>query len=341
MATLREIADRASVSVATASRVLNGSGVGHPVSPAVSEIVNAVAAELGYTPSAPARALREQRSRIIGVIVSDILDPYFGEMTRAIEIEAGRLGYATVVANASRDAEQERAKFALLREHQASGIIFCGSDIEGSPGTAELAREVTAAVRQGTRVVALAPRGFESTQIVVDNRRTAQDLTSHLLALGHREIVFVGGIPGLTAAEQRIRGYVDVVREAGLVPRVIGLEGLTQEAGQRAMAGLIDAGRMPDAVLCSNDEVAIGTLAALWAARLHAPEDISVAGIGGTRVGRLFDLTTMQLPLAELGTLATAYIAAPSPAALVPDTPHSVLRHGATSAPAHRDRAEG
>lgn len=308
MATLKEIADLASVSVATASRALNGSAVGHPVSEAVQARVRSAAAQLGYTPSAPARALRARRTSIVGVITSDILDPYFGELARSIEIEAGRLGFVLIVANTDRDPGQERLKFELLREHRAAGIVFCGSDIDGAPGTARLAREVDAAVAQGTRVVALAPRHFAADRIVVDNVAAGGRLTEHLLDLGHRDIAFIGDLPGLASIGLRIDGYTAAITAAGGAPRVLGRGGLTQESGRSAMGELLAGSRAPDAVVCANDEVAVGVVAGLWNAGLHAPETLSVAGIGGTRVGEQFGLTTMSLELGELGMVATRYI---------------------------------
>ena len=332
MATLRDVAEQASVSVSTASRVLNGSKPNHPVSSDVRAAVRAAAESLGYMPSAAAQALQQQRSKIIGVIVSDILDPYFAEMTRGIEIEASRHGFVTVLANANRDPEQECAKFRVLREHQASGIVFCGSDIDGAPGTARLAREVTAAARQGTNVIALAPRGFDATKIVVDNATTAYDLTHYLLSLGHRDIAFVGGIPGLTAAEQRIVGYKRAMIETGSTPRQAIENGMSQESGQDAMAQLVAGPQLPDAVLCTNDEVALGALAHLWRCGLRVPDDVSVAGIGGTRAATTFDMTTMTLPLMDLGRLAARHIAVTKTENIAPIAPPCTLRVGTTTA---------
>lgn len=338
MATLRDVADLASVSIATASRVLNGSGPNHPVSTDVQASVRAAAATLGYMPSAAARTLKNQRSKIIGVIASDILDPYFAELTRGIEIEAARSGQVTVVANANRDPDQERTRFRALREHLAQGIIFCGSDIEGAPGTVQLAREVNAAVRAGTRVVALAPRGFTSTSIVIDNAASAAQLTAYLLSLGHRKIVFVGGLPGLTAAEQRISGYRSAMFTAGAAPRVAGITGMSQESGKAAMAEIVAGKDLPEAIICTNDEVAVGVLAYLWTNGYRIPEDISVAGIGGTKVGRVFGLTTMTLPLIDLGTLAARFIASPDAQPEIPAPPKFTLRPGSTTRPADRTR---
>ncbi|WP_051580918.1 LacI family DNA-binding transcriptional regulator [Pseudonocardia acaciae] len=328
MSTLREVAEAASVSVATASRVLNGSD--HPVSATVRQAVQAAAERLGYAPSAAAQALKHRRARIIGVIVSDVLDPYFAEVARGIEVEAARHGHVTVLANANRDAEEEREKFQVLREHRASGIVFCGSDIDGSPGTARLAKEVNFAVREGTRVVTLAPRGFDATKIIVDNELAGYEVTRHLLALGHREVTCLGRIPGLTATERRIAGYRRALGESGLGAAVAETDGLSQESGKAAMSRLIESGGLPDAVVCVNDEVAVGALAALWEHRLRAPDDVSIAGIGGTRAAAIFGLTAVTLPLAELGGLAARYIA--TEATTAPAPPPAVLTPGRTAA---------
>ena len=337
MATLRQISELASVSVTTASRVLNGSAGNHPVSADIVTRVRAAATTLGYTPSAPARTLKTQRSNIIGVIASDILDTYFAEIARGVETEAARLGYVTVIANANRDPFQENRKFHVLREHQASGIVFCGSEVAGAPGTGELAHDVNQAVGSGTCVVSLAPRTFDSTQIVVDNAATARELTAYILSLGHRRIAYVGGIPRLTASEQRVRGYRDAITKADAEARVEGLSGMSQAAGKKAMRTIIESGQIPDAVICTNDEVAIGVLAQLWASDLRVPDDISVAGIGGTRGGAIFDLTTMTLPLAQLGATAARHIANHRETVEVPEVPAYELVVGGTTAPArHR-----
>lgn len=329
MSNLKQVADLAKVSVATASRVLNGSS--HPVSGDVRERVRAAATQLSYMPSAAAQALKHKRTRIIGVIASDILDPYFAEMTRGIEIEAAKHGFVTVLANANRDANEERNKFQALREHRASGIIFCGSGIDQAPGSADLMREVNQAIAEGTQVVTLAPRDFDSTAVVIDNEATAYELTCYLLSLGHRRIVFLGGIPGLTAAEQRIVGYRRAMAEHGLPDVVTGVEGMSQGAGKHAMRVLLADGNQPEAVVCSNDEVAIGALAQLWASGIRVPEDVSVAGIGGTQGGDTFELTTMALPLLELGASAARFITEAKAPAQTPATPPYRLRVGRTT----------
>lgn len=309
MAGLTDVARLAGVSVATASRVLNGSS--HPVSADVRRRVSEAAARLGYTPSAAAQSLKSKKSKIVGVIVGDIVDPYFAEMTTGIETVASASGYVTVVANGNRDPEQELRQFQALREHRAAGIIFCGSDMVGSPQLKSLTREVDDAVAGGAHVVALAPRGFDGAKLVIDNEAAGRELTEYLLSLGHRRIVYIGGMPGLVAAELRAKGYRIAMEDFSCQPAVCGQVGMDQRAGQEAVISLLGSSAPIDAFICVNDEVAIGAMAALWKARVRVPDDVSVAGIGGTRGGEVFGLTTMKLPLAELGALAAKTIIDP------------------------------
>jgi len=187
-------------------------------------------------------------------------------------------------------------------------------------------------VRSGTRVVALAPRGFDSTKIIIDNDAASYELTRYMLSLGHRSIAFIGGMPGLTAVEQRVVGYRRAMYEAHALPHVVGGTGMRQESGRDAMAQLVSSGQLPQAIVCANDEVAVGVLAYLWTSGYKTPDDVSVAGIGGTRGGAVFGLTTMTLPLVELGGLAAGYIANAADSPPVPEAPRFELSLGVTTA---------
>lgn len=337
MSTLHDVADAAGVSIATASRVLNGSTSKHPVSKATREAVEHAARRLNYTVSATARALKQRRSKLIGVIVGDILDPYFGTLARSIEIEAAQHGYVTVVANANRDAAQERSRFRALREHQASGIIFCGSEVMGVAGGGDLLDDVNVAVRDGAQIIALSHRSFECTAVMLDDRYAGRELTSYLISLGHQDIAFLPGIKELYSSVQRFQGYREALLRAGLKVRGGTAMGMSQDAGRDAMAMLLNSGPLPDAVVCSNDEIAVGSISALWSAGLRVPEDVNVACIGGTLVGQTFDVTSMTLPLNELGTLAARRIALPKTE--LPEVVRPELIIGATTAPRNEPEA--
>lgn len=329
MSGLREVAVAAGVSVATASRALNDSP--HRVSSRTRERVRRAAERLGYRPSATARALRERRSRIIGVLVADVLDPYFGEIARSLEVEASAAGYVSILANSSRDPREERREFATLLEHNASGIVFCGSEMRGDPATKALNAEVDAAVAQGVRVVALAPRGFHAAKLVVDNEATGYELSRYLFSIGHRTVAFLGGLPGMASSEQRAAGYRRAAHEAGARPLVAGMSGMSHTSGKRATAALLDGRRRPTALVCTNDEVAIGAIAELWERGLRVPEDLSIATVGGTAATDVFDLTTIRLPRAELGRLAARYIVREEEA--LPEVPGWSLHVGRTTGP--------
>src|SRR5215210_5136751 len=160
MASLADISRRAGTSVATASRVLNGST--HPVSEQTRARVLQAAADLGYAPSALAQALVTRSSRIIGVIVGDIVDPYFAEIARGVEEVAAGLGYLTMVCSAELGTAAELGHLRQLRDYHAAGIVFAGSGRRDDPGADELAAAVAEAGARGAVVVALAQRDFDA-----------------------------------------------------------------------------------------------------------------------------------------------------------------------------------
>jgi LacI family transcriptional regulator len=303
MASLADISRRAGVSIATASRVLNGSS--HPVSDATRDRVLAAADELGYRPSELARALVKRTSRIVGVIVGDIVDPYFAEIARGVEDVAARVGHLTMVCNADRRPAAELAHLGVLRDYHAAGVVFAGSGYEQVAEAAALREAVIELQAAGSIVVALATRDLDCPSVLVDNRGAARDATEHLLELGHRRIAFVEGPAGLHTSVHRLEGFEAAIAAAGAEGvRVPG--GFEFEAGAAAAEVLMED--LPDAVLGVNDEVAIGLLTGLRRGGVDVPGRISVAGIDDTRPARLVDLTSISLPLHELGEMAARVI---------------------------------
>lgn len=315
MATLHDVARLAEVSIATASRVLSDRPHGRPVSPKTREAVEQAAHALDYRPSAAARALKTGRSRLIGIIASDFLDTYYGEMASGIELGALRSGFVPMLATAKREPLEERSRLRMMREQDAAGVVFCGSPIKGATREKELAAEVEEAVRSGIRVVSLAPRGFGSLELIIDNEDTGYAITREFLRAGHQSIAFLAGTPGLASAEARARGYLRAMEEAGLPPQLTGRTGMTHEDGRIAARESM-AGRVrPSALVATNDELALGALAELWALGFDVPSDVSVGCVGGTRMTRAFEMTHLALPLVELGEIAAAYVTADTPPA--------------------------
>jgi LacI family transcriptional regulator len=301
-----DVSRRAGVSTATASRVLNGSA--HPVSATTRERVMEAARDLGYSPSALARALVTRRTRIIGVIVGDVVDPYFAEITRGVEDVAGRAGYLTIVCNADRRPAVERQYLNVLRDYNAEGAVFAGSGLVSNDEP--LCESVGLARRQGMHVVALAPRSFEGGSVTVDNRAAAYDIVDHLASLGHRRIAFVAGPADLVSARQRLEGFHAALAAHSLAPGPLYEGDFSYAAGQAAALRLLAERPLPDAVACANDETAIGVLMGLRGAGVEVPAAISVAGIGDTRPGRFLELTTVSVPTYELGASAARRIIA-------------------------------
>ena len=309
MASLADISRRAGTSVATASRVLNGSS--HPVSEATRARVLQAAADLGYAPSALAQALVTRSSRIIGVIVNDIVDPYFAEIARGVEDVAGRMGYLVMVCNADHRPEVEIEYVRALRDYHAEGLVFAGSGAPGATAAnAELATQVEAARARGARVVALARRDFPAMHVGVDNVAAAYDVTDYVISLGHRRIAFVEGPRELYTSSERLSGFSAAMTAAGLPDDLRFDGGFDFESGVAAGRRLLACRPLPEAVVAANDEAAIGVLTALRHAEVDVPGQVSVAGIDDTRPARFVELTTVNLPLYDLGAVAARHILA-------------------------------
>jgi LacI family transcriptional regulator len=332
-ATLADVARQAKVSAATASRVLSGSS--YPVSGETRARVERAAAQLGYAPHALARALVTKQSRTIGVIVGDMIDPYFAEIASGVEECARRAGSLTIVCKADRSPERERAYLRLLRGHRAGGVVFAGGTFTDSPEIDALRTDVMRAVAEGMCVVDLGERGFADVPVVAaDNRAVLADITAFLVALGHRHIAFLDGPPGFSTSDLRREGYLSAMRGAKLDPAVIAGGGFDFESGRAAALRLL-AGTLPDAIVAFSDESALGVLMALRQAGVEVPGRVSVAGVDGTRDASLLDLTTVKLPMYELGA-AAARLVVEADGPLEPTRtifPHRVVSRGTTARP--------
>ena len=320
---------QAGVSIATASRVLNGSS--HPVADGTRERVLAAATELGYSPSALARALVTRRSRIIGVMVGDIVDAYFAEITRGVEDVAGRAGYMTIVCNADRRTQLEIEQLAVLTDYRAEGIIFAGSGHLDDPQRGELSAAVARASDRGIRVLALAVRDLDCPRIVADNRGAAYDITDYVLSLGHRRVAYISGPPGLYASRDRLDGFREAMTDAGADPDLVHDGDFSYEQGYAAALQMIAEAELPDAIIGSNDESAIGALAALRQARVEVPERVSVAGMTDTRLARFSDMTTVSVPMYQFGAAAARRIVGDESSPPETVLPHRVVPRSTTT----------
>ena len=292
----------------------------------------AAATEVSYAPSRLAQALVTRSSRIIGVIVGDIVDPYFAEIARGVEDVAATAGYMTIVCNADRRTERELAQLGLLSDYRAEGVVFAGGGYVDDPLGPALAAAVDRARERGMEVVAAAVREFDSACVRADDRSAARDLAAHLIGLGHRRIAFIKGPEGLYSSRDRFDGFRAAMTAAGL-PADLTYEGdFGYDKGFEATRGMIEQGRLPDAVIGANDATAIGALGALRAGNVPVPERVSVAGMTDTRLARFSDMTTVRLPIYEFGAAAARRIVGndaggPSETLL----PHEVVQRSTTA----------
>src|SRR5437870_1128963 len=211
MASIGEVARRAGVSITTVSRVLNPVSE-YPVAAATRRRVLAAAAALQYSPSALARALVTRRSRMVGVLLGDIADPYFAEIVRGIEDVARRSGYLVVVCNTSRDPGTERRYVTALRDYRADAIIFLGGDIFDAPTRRALERELLSLTSYGAVALAVAGDHADLPAIDIDHTAGAEEMVRYLIGLGHVRIGYISGPPTVSTARYRHQGGVEAMQ---------------------------------------------------------------------------------------------------------------------------------
>jgi LacI family transcriptional regulator len=303
VASISEVARRAGVSITTVSRVLNPVAA-YPVAPATRRRVLAAASALQYSPSALARALVTRRSRMIGVLLGDIVDPYFAEIVRGIEDVARRTGYLIVICNTARDPGTERRYVTVLREHRADAIIFLGGDIFDPSTRRALQRELESLPAYGAVALAVAGDHAELPAIDIDHAAGAREMVRYLVGLGHRRIGLVSGPLSVSTARYRRDGFVESMTAAGLASDLIEEADFAYAGGQAAGQRLLE--HAPTAIFAANDQMALGVLAACRNAGVVVPDAISVVGFGNTSSAEhaVPALTTVSMPRHQLGVEA-------------------------------------
>ncbi|MEU8568868.1 LacI family DNA-binding transcriptional regulator [Streptomyces pathocidini] len=316
--TLADVAARAQVSSATVSRVLSGN---YPVSEATRARVLRAVGELDYVLNGPASALAAATSDLVGILVNDIADPFFGIIASAVqsEIGGGQRGGSgeklAVVCNTGGSPERELTYLTLLQRQRAAAVVLTGGAAEGPEHAAAVTAKLGRLAAAGTRVVLCGrpPAGEEPASAAVtlafDNRGGAQRLTEHLLALGHRRIGYITGPADRTTTRHRLEGHRAALATAGLLA---GAEELTVHGSYDRASGY-DAAlelvrRRPDltAIAAANDTIALGVCAALRDRGLRIPQDVSVAGFDDLpfSADAVPALTTVRLPLQAAGARA-------------------------------------
>jgi LacI family transcriptional regulator len=305
MASITEVARRAGVSVATASRVV--SAADYPVSASARSRVLEAARELDYVPNALARGLLKSRVPVVAVIVHDITDPYFSEVVRGVEDAAATAGYLVITCSSERDAEREASYVRLLRSVRAAAVVFAGSGLDDPDSNAEIERHLDAMRADGAAVVHLSPYAGGEPEIGVDNAAGIAAMVAALVELGHREIAFLAGPSALFVARDRLAGYRRGLEAAGLPfdERLVVRTGFDRAGGALAVDVLRATGVPFTAIACANDLLALGALQRLAELGVDVPGHVSVAGFDDISTAALTapSLSTVRLPLREMGRL--------------------------------------
>lgn len=301
--TIRKLAQRAGVSAATVSRVLNHD-------PGVTEamrrrVLKAVERTEGRRAGLAPVALR-QRTGTLGLIVPDITNPFYAESAKIIIDACQGRGYHIILCNSENLPGLHREQAALLRRRRVEGIVF-GSVLLDDPETEALIASGFPCIQYNRRL-----RSGRGNYVVADNVHAGLEVTAHLLGLGHRRIGFIAGTPAASTAYERLAGYRAALGAAGIaVEEDLIREGRYQpQAAQRAAEALLKGPRPPTAVIGSNDAMALGILQAAGEVGIRVPDEVAVAGIDdiGIAAHHSIQLTTVSHHAAEMASLAATWM---------------------------------
>ena len=296
---IREIAKRARVSTATVSRAINRVPT---VNPQLARRVWNVIEELGYYPNTQARALVSGRSRIFGLIISDITNPFFPEIVQVFERIAVHNDYEILLSSTGNDPKHMQKAVRRLIERRVEGVAIMTFGMEESLLEDLKLRNVPLVF------VDVGPARPRVSNIRIDYQHGIRQAVQHLAALRHQEIAFISGPLRLKSAEARRRAFISSMNEIGLKanPEFVVEGNHTIEGGVELFGNILASGSRPTAVLCSNDLTAIGVMRRAYEEGIRIPKDLSVVGFDDIRLAQfvLPALTTVQMSQAELARIA-------------------------------------
>jgi LacI family transcriptional regulator len=292
---IHTVAQLANVSIATVSRTINHNA---SVNPKMANRVWEVIRELNYLPNTQARALVSGRSRLLGLIVSEITNPFFPELIQGFEDVAVEHGYEILIGSTNYDPERMKSCIRRMVERKAEGVAVMTFGIE-EPLLDQLADRKIPLV-----FVDVGPERPGISLLRVDYHHGIRQGVQHLAALGHRDIAFVTGPLSLHSAHSRLAAFQRAMQECGIVvdTRWIVEGDHTMEGGIAAAEKLLTGARLPTAVMCSNDMTAIGVLHKAYRAGLRVPDDLSIIGFDNIHITQMTipPLTTIQMSCFDL-----------------------------------------
>ncbi|WP_122943575.1 LacI family DNA-binding transcriptional regulator [Brachybacterium sp. EE-P12] len=312
---LSDVAKDAGVSLATASRVLNGSA--RVPGKEVAERVRAAADRLGYVPNAQAQALARSRSGLIGLVVHDIADPYFATIAREVQQQVFASQSQVLLTQTDRRIDTEVRALRSLIAQQVDALVLVGSHRYGTEDDTAISTLLEGFERNGGKVVGLGQSLGVGRTIVADDAGAAHELATALVVEGHRRFAVVEGIAGIPSAGSRTGGFIAALTEAGIEPELSIAADLTRDGGLEAAArvaehleGSAGAGSEPLCLFAPADVMALGALGELRRRGLDVPGRVAVAGFGGVVAAADANptLTTIELPLAQMAGRAVEWV---------------------------------
>ncbi|HEY4358730.1 MAG TPA: LacI family DNA-binding transcriptional regulator [Acidobacteriaceae bacterium] len=293
------MAAKAGVSIATVSRTINGN---NKVETLTARRVREAAKSLGYQPNTQARALVSGRSHMLGVMISDITNPFFPELIQSFEEIAVANGYEIMIGSTSHDPRLIEGVIDRMLQRNVEGVAVMTFGVEASVLDRLASRDVPLVF------IDVAPNAPGMAALSVDYRFGIEQAIQHLAVLGHRRIAFIAGPRTLQSAVLRENAFIEGTRQIGLKtpPEYIVRGTHTLEGGTKAMEELLRLPMPPTAVMCSNDMTAIGVLHAAADNGLRVPEDVSVIGFDDVHIARytIPPLTTIQMSCKTLAVSA-------------------------------------
>lgn len=299
MATIRDVAKLAEVSVSTVSRVLNKNGY---VNKETEQKVLQAIELLQYEPSAVARGLAGKKTRTMALILPDITNPFFPELARAVEDVARTYGYTVILCNSDDQGEKEKSYIEVLKKKYIDGILFASNTIGEDDLKRLKAKDIPLVVLDR------APSHLACSVVCSNNVEGAKMAVQHLLQMGCRKVGHIYGPQDLITAKERLIGYEDTVRNfewytpSLMVPGFFHMDG-----GQQAVTGLLDRHPDVDGIFVGNDLMAVGVLKGLHRMGIRVPDQVALCGFDGISITRMTEpeLSTIAQPIYDMGALAT------------------------------------
>ncbi len=296
VATIKDVAKKAGVSISTVSRVVNDS---KPVSEEVRKRVEKAIEELGYKPNQVARSLVTKRSALIGVIVTDLGNSYVAEVLRGIE-EIGRMyDYDIILSSTFGEKQAEIKSLQVLRSKQVEGMILISDNVN---------EELDSAIEKLNMPFIYLNRYYYKEKyptVVIDNREAAYEMTNYLINSGHKDIAYIVKSREENSIEnKKLDGYKDAIKENSLEKRVFYADDVGFKYGYKVAEEIKNSG--VTAVFCSYDEIALGVLGYFYDEGIKVPEEISVTGFGDISTASVYrpTLTTIKVPYYDIGAVA-------------------------------------